>query len=73
MEVTVTVVLLEFSEICHKVLPSVRLATVMPCVTVIVRVGAPGAVTVILPVLLWFVKFCATLSVKDPLPAQGLA
>ena len=40
------------------------------CVTVMVRVGAPGAVTVIVPVLELSVVFSVTLILNDPLPVR---
>ena len=40
------------------------------CVTVMVRVGAPGAVTVILPVLDVVPIFAVALIVKEPLPVR---
>jgi len=44
------------------------LAPLAPCVTVIVRVGAPGAVTVITPVLAVPPVLAVTLIINEPLP-----
>ena len=46
-----------------------RVPGVADCVTFMVRVGAPGAVTVIVPVLVVPV-FAVALIIKDPLPVR---
>jgi len=70
LDVTTITALSASKEGFQSFLNSSRLAVLPTCVTVIVRVGAPGAVTVIVPVLGAVPIFSLVLILNEPLPVR---
>ena len=70
LEVTLIVAELATLVGFHVAVESVSVPGTGACVTVIVRVGAPGAVAVMVPVLAAVPVLAVALSLKDPLPVR---